>query len=92
MDEAAITGVLLLVRPDEVSVFADANIVLYNHASETSDTIAILRGDEIITRVRGRNRAGNWLALDLAGGLRGWVPATQVTTSVNLDRLTILEN
>lgn len=92
IDAQAIPGVLLLVTRQEVAIFADADLTLYAHASETSTPQATLHGDEIIIRVRGRNRVGTWLSLDLADGRNGWVPTTQVTTSSNINRLVILEN
>ncbi len=89
LDETATGDVLHVVAPRAVTVFADVAVPLCASAA-CAVTTATLAGDEAIAAVTGRNRAGDRLAIRLADGREGWVAAAALTTSLDVNTLTIL--
>ena len=92
LDPRARPDVLLMLVPREVAVFADVEIPLRERPADSAAIQATLDGDEPITRLRGRNRAANWLMIRLADGREGWVQTAALTTSGAIESLPILAN
>ncbi len=90
LDAEAVPGVLFWISPREIAVLADSRIALRAGPSDDAAIYSVLRGDEPLARLRGRNRAGNWLLVELSDGRSGWMLAGQLTFSGVSDALPIL--
>lgn len=89
LDETATGDVLQVIAPHPVTVLADIEVPLC--ASPACDVItATLAGDESISALTGRSRAGDRLAIRLADGREGWVASAVLTTSLDVGGLAIL--
>ncbi len=92
LDPEAVPDALAGLMSRALTILADRAVELREQPADDAVLLATLAGDEPVSALLGRNRAGDWVKVQLGDGREGWLRTAALTTSLIPTELPILRD